>query len=251
MAAETQADPESKADVGRSLTAVARLLEATGKTKEAEVTYRRAETLLGELAPTIAEAAPARSTLADCRSHLDALLQRVGTRAVTTKPCRSSAWRVPTRRRLQTLAPGRRQSPERDLADSIHRVARLLDATGKSIRAAEAEYRKELHDLPEAGRRQPRCHRLLRQPGTEPQLPQGSCWRVRESHRTRRLSTARQARRLRQRLADDNPRRHRLPQYTGGQPPQPGHPAVEYRQVIGSGGGVGRGALAIQQKIGR
>ena len=48
LAAETPADPEIKADVGRSLTAVAGLLETTGRTKEAEVTYRKAETLLAE-----------------------------------------------------------------------------------------------------------------------------------------------------------------------------------------------------------
>ena len=59
LAAEAQADPEIKADVGRSLTAVAGLLETTGQTKEAEATYRKAETLLVELAPTTAEAARA------------------------------------------------------------------------------------------------------------------------------------------------------------------------------------------------
>ena len=51
LAAETQADPEIKADVGRSLTAVAGLLEATGQTKEAEATYRKAETLLARTGP--------------------------------------------------------------------------------------------------------------------------------------------------------------------------------------------------------
>src|SRR5208282_360429 len=41
LAAESSAESELKADVGRSLTAVAILLEATGKTKEAEATYRK------------------------------------------------------------------------------------------------------------------------------------------------------------------------------------------------------------------
>ena len=45
LAAEPGADAEVKADVGRSLTAVARLLELTGKTDEALAVYRRAESL--------------------------------------------------------------------------------------------------------------------------------------------------------------------------------------------------------------
>ena len=50
LAAEAPADPEIKADVGRSLAAIAGLLVTTGRAKEAEVTYRKAETLLVELA---------------------------------------------------------------------------------------------------------------------------------------------------------------------------------------------------------
>ncbi len=80
LAAESQADPEIKADVGRSLTAVARLLETTGRTGEAEATYRKAEALLVELAPTIAEAVAVRVVLANCRSRLGSLLHTHGPR---------------------------------------------------------------------------------------------------------------------------------------------------------------------------
>src|SRR5262249_2443630 len=46
LAAELPADAAAKADVGRSLTAVAALLDSTGKADEAVATYRRAESLL-------------------------------------------------------------------------------------------------------------------------------------------------------------------------------------------------------------
>ena len=139
LAAEDPADPEIKADVGRSLTAVAGLLEATGRTEEAEVTYRKAETLLVELAPTIAEAAAARAVLANCRSRLGWLLHSHG----------------PQRRSPVGLPPGacgpggagrRPRGDGRVPAGpgvTITRVAILLAATGKPSEA-EAEYRKAL-----------------------------------------------------------------------------------------------------------
>ena len=295
LAAESPADPEIKADVGRSLTAVAGLLETTGKTKEAEATYRKAETLLVELAPTIAEAAAARAVLANCRSSLGGCS---AARAATTKPCRSTAWRVRTRRRWPP-PPGRRPSPggtwqprstaspmllaqtgksseaeaeyrkalaiQQKLADdnpavtefrsslalSHNNLGILLASTGKSSEA-EAEYRKALalqqkladdnpavtefrsrlaishnnlgyaavqtgkligsggrvpqgtDDPAEAGRRQPRRHRIPQPPGDQPQQPRLACCRIRASRRKRRPSTARRWR-SEQKLADDNP----------------------------------------------
>src|SRR5262249_17321610 len=80
MAADPAGDPEARADVGRSLTAVASLLEAIGKGDEAEATYRRAESLLAGLVRSAprgaAPAAPA--ALADCRSRLGRLLAATG-----------------------------------------------------------------------------------------------------------------------------------------------------------------------------
>ena len=81
LAAEAGADAEIKADVGRSLTAVADLLAATGQSGEALATYRKAEGLLAELAGSAGSAsASARSALAACRSQLGGLLQRDGQR---------------------------------------------------------------------------------------------------------------------------------------------------------------------------
>ena len=93
LAAEPGADAEAKADVGRSLTAVAFLLESTGKTAEAEATYRRAESLLAGLAVS---SPAARAALATCRARLGSLLPR---RASPPPPWRRTAWRGPTRRR--------------------------------------------------------------------------------------------------------------------------------------------------------
>ena len=139
LAAETPADPEIKADVGRSLTAVASLLETTGRTKEAEVTYRKAETLLVELAPTIAEAAAARAVLANCRSRLGWLLHTTGRNDEALSVFRLAR----ADQEALAAAPGATAESRRDLAATINRVAILLAATGKSSEA-EAEYRKAL-----------------------------------------------------------------------------------------------------------
>jgi serine/threonine protein kinase/tetratricopeptide (TPR) repeat protein len=139
LAAETQADSASKAEVGRSLSAVAGLLEATGRTGEAEVTYRKAETRLVELAPTIAESAAARAVLASCRSRLGWLLHTMSRYDEAL-----SAYHL-ARADQEALAavPGATAESRRELADTILRVAILLAATGKSSEA-EAEYRKAL-----------------------------------------------------------------------------------------------------------
>ena len=104
LAAEAQAEPEIKADVGQSLTAVAFLLAATGRTKEAEVTYRKAETVLVDLAPTI-RAAARGAVLAGCRSRLASFLSTIGQErrghgGVSPGPVRTRRrWPRPTGRR--------------------------------------------------------------------------------------------------------------------------------------------------------
>ena len=139
LAAETPADADIKADVGRSLTAVADLLETTGRTEEAEVTYRKAESLLVELAPTIAEGGAARAVLADCRRSLGMFLHRTGRN--------DEAMLVLSQARAdqETLATAPRGTAESlaNLAGTIHYVANVLAATGKPSEA-EAEFRKAL-----------------------------------------------------------------------------------------------------------
>jgi eukaryotic-like serine/threonine-protein kinase len=139
VAAEFPADSEIKADVGRSLTAVAGLLESTGRTREAEATYRKAETLLVELAPTIAEAAGARAVLANCRTNLGSLLLRTGRYDEAL-----SVYRL-ARADQEALAadPGAAAESRLDLVVTIHRVGNLLAETGKPSEA-EAEFRMAL-----------------------------------------------------------------------------------------------------------
>ena len=49
LAANPAADPEAKADVGRSLAAVASLLDQTGETDEALALYGRSESILATI----------------------------------------------------------------------------------------------------------------------------------------------------------------------------------------------------------
>ncbi|MFI5458650.1 MAG: protein kinase [Isosphaerales bacterium] len=135
LAAEIPADPEIKADVGRSLTAVADLLLFTSQAKEAEATYRKAETLLVELGPTTAAA---RATLANCRSRLGALLYSMGRDDEALSVYRLAR----AEQEALAVAPGATAESRQDLAATIHGVAYLLAGTGKSSEA-EAEFRKE------------------------------------------------------------------------------------------------------------
>ena len=78
LAAEPEAGAEMKADLGRSLSAVASLLERTGRTDEAVSTYRRAEDLLATSDGSAPAPAPVRAALANCRSLLGSLLNSKG-----------------------------------------------------------------------------------------------------------------------------------------------------------------------------
>ncbi len=139
LVAESPNDPEIKADMGRSLTAVASLLESTGQTGEAEVTYRKAESLLIELVATKHEAAAARVVFANCRSRLGSLLHSTGRDDEAL-----SVYRL-ARADQEALADaaGATAESRRDLSDTFSRVASLLEATGKLSEAA-AEFREAL-----------------------------------------------------------------------------------------------------------
>jgi eukaryotic-like serine/threonine-protein kinase len=139
LAAEEPSNPEIKADVERSLTAVAGLLADTGRTGEAEVTYRKAEALLVELASTIAEPAAARFALARCRSLLGSLLQATGRNDEASSLYRlARADQAPL-----AAAPEATAESRRNLSATITRVAILLASTGKPS-DAEAEFREAL-----------------------------------------------------------------------------------------------------------
>jgi eukaryotic-like serine/threonine-protein kinase len=133
------ADPETKADVGRSLIAVASLLESTGKTVEAETTYRRAEAMLASLLQSSPSHSSTRAALAACRSGLGSLL------STTSRPADAlTAYRL-ARADLEALAalPGASTDVSRELAITLDRLGILLAETGKP-RDAEAEFRKAL-----------------------------------------------------------------------------------------------------------
>ena len=78
LAAEPGADVETRVDVGRSLTAVARLLSLAGKTDEAEATYRKAEAMLADLARSYPSTQAARAALAYCRMRMGGLRYDTG-----------------------------------------------------------------------------------------------------------------------------------------------------------------------------
>jgi tetratricopeptide (TPR) repeat protein len=136
MAAGSRASPETKVDVGRSLTAVAALLESTGQTGEAEATYRKAESLLAEPARS---SPSARAALGDCRSRLGSLLSSTGRVEDAL-----AAYRL-ARADQEALAGPADTTGEarRDLADTIRRIGLLLEDLGHWSEA-EAEMRASL-----------------------------------------------------------------------------------------------------------
>ena len=122
LAAETPAESGVKADLGRSLTAVASLLESSGQTGRSEAFYRKAEALLVKLAPSIAEAGAARIVLADCRSKLGRLLHTTGRNDEALSVYRSSAC-GPGGAGRRTRRDGRvTEGPGRDDQQACHRA---------------------------------------------------------------------------------------------------------------------------------
>ena len=236
LAAETRADPEIKADVGRSLTAVAGLLETTGRTEEAEATYRKAETLLVELAPTIAEAAAARAVLANCRSHLGWLLHDHGPQR--RSPVGPTAWRVRTRRRWPP-PPGRRPSPGGTWRPRSTGSPFCWRATGKPSEA-EAEYRKALAIRQKLADDNPAVTEFRSSlAASHNNLGMRAVGSGKPSEAEAEYRTALA---IQQKLADDNPAVTDFRSDLAMQPQQPRRPAVGYGQVIGSGGRVPQGA---------
>jgi serine/threonine-protein kinase len=139
VAGEAVASAELKADVGRSLTAVASLLSATGQTDEAVATYRKAEGLLDELASSAPTSAPARSALAACRSNLGRLLHETGHAGDGLAVLRLAR----AEQEVLASAAGAATEARADLAVTVNRIGMLLRHTGRSVEA-EAAYRQAL-----------------------------------------------------------------------------------------------------------
>jgi eukaryotic-like serine/threonine-protein kinase len=198
LTAEFPADSEIKADVGRSLTAIALLLEITGRTEEAEAAYRKAETLLAEVAPTTAEGVTVRAVLANCRSRLGWLLHTMGREDQALAVFRLAR---ADQEALATTAMATAES-RRDLALTISRVANLLAESGKSSEA-EAEFRKSLAIQQMLADDNPRVSDF------RSQLAMSHNKLANLLSRTGKLSEAvaeyRKALTIQQKLADDNP----------------------------------------------
>ena len=78
LASNPAADLETKADVGRSLTAIAGLLSSINQTDEAEAAYQKAEALLADLNQATPSSSPVRTALARCRMQFGYLLSATG-----------------------------------------------------------------------------------------------------------------------------------------------------------------------------
>jgi tetratricopeptide (TPR) repeat protein len=136
LAAETGATPATKADVGRSLTAVAYLLYNTGKVNEALAAWRRAESLLAGLADSDPEA---RAALARCRTAMTRPLNHAGKAALALAACKLA------RDDLEALAtaPGASTDARRDFANTLNEFGIVLWQTDKPAQAVP-EFRAAL-----------------------------------------------------------------------------------------------------------
>jgi tetratricopeptide (TPR) repeat protein len=139
LAADPRASVESKADVGRSLTAIATLLEGVGKTAEAVATYRKADGLLAAAAALTPAAAPVRTALADCRSRLGYLLYTTGHAEDGLLVLRQA------QTDQEALAEDDKAAKEarRDLANTINRIGNVLLKTGRQPEA-EVQYHRAM-----------------------------------------------------------------------------------------------------------
>jgi serine/threonine-protein kinase len=132
LAKEPKAGTEVKAEVGRSMMAVARLQNFTGKTDQALSMYRRSESLLANLSTLDPTALP---ELAVCRSALGEVLASAGNAADALEVFRLA-------RNAQAplaAAPSATNRARRELADTMVRIGNLLATTGRPAEA-EAEY---------------------------------------------------------------------------------------------------------------
>ncbi len=198
LAAEPDADARTKADVGRSLKAMATLLEETGKTEEAVATYRKAAATLAAASGSAAAAAPTITALADCRSRLGYLLYNTGHADQGLVELRQA------RKDQEALAAANPvvKEPRADLASTINRIANVLLRTSRPAEA-EAEYRKAMAVYQELARDNPSESEFrLRLAYVHNNL--GGLFQV-TSKLAESEAEFRTAMALRQKLVDDNP----------------------------------------------
>src|SRR5262249_54314546 len=136
LASEPGADAAGKADVGRSLTAIALLLEAMGQTDESLATFRRSESLPASLAgPDSA----ARDALSACRMRMGWLLSTIGKNDEALAKLRLAQ----ADQKVLAAAPGATLDTRADLAFVESAIALVLEKTGQQ-EEAEAGHRAAL-----------------------------------------------------------------------------------------------------------
>jgi tetratricopeptide (TPR) repeat protein len=135
LAAEQGADNGVKADVGRSLTAVATLLNLIGKSDEALAAYRRAESLLAGVPSDPA----ARAALAECRTLMTRLLLFTGKSAEALAVCKLAR----ADQQALVAVAGASNDVRRDLAATVNELGVLLWHTRRSVEAVP-EFRTAL-----------------------------------------------------------------------------------------------------------
>jgi eukaryotic-like serine/threonine-protein kinase len=199
LAAGREADAETNADVGRSLTAVATLLEGDGKTDDAVATYREAEALLKAPAAGAPAAPRVQATLADCRSRLGYLLYSTGHAGdglLVLRQARSD-------QEVLAGAAGATMEAQRELANTINRIANLLARTGRPTEA-DVEYRKALQIYQKLAQENPANSEIRRRLGIISNNFGGLLLTI-AGRSSDSEAAFREAMAIKQKLADDNP----------------------------------------------
>ena len=165
------------------------LLRTIGRTSEARRAMEQARDLEAALAAADPKDNDRQTALANSHVNLGILLFTTGKLAEAESEYRKAL------AILQKLADDKPAVTEfrSRLASSHYNLGELLRQTGKPAEA-EAEFRKALADPAEAGRRQPRRHRIPQIPGEQSQQPQRFAVGARASRRRRRPSAARRSR---------------------------------------------------------
>ena len=182
-----------------------------------------------------------RAALAECRWRLGWLLSNTGRYDEALSLYRLAR----ADQEALAAAPGATTESRRDLAATISLIGVLLDGHGQAV-GGGGRVPQGAGAPAEAGRRQPRRHRIPPPPGGQPQQPRppaaeygkaiGSGGRVPQG-----------AGDLDQKLADDNPAVTEFRSDLAMSPQQPRRPAVADGQAVGGGGRAPQGAGALAE----
>ena len=231
LAAAPEASNDARRDLADTINRIGNLLAVTGKPAEAEAEYRRALAIYQKLADDNPAVTEFRSSLACSHNDLGGCWWNTG------KPAEAEAEFRKALAIYQKLADDNPAVTEfrSGLAWSHNNLGWALSNDGQAG-GGGGRVPQSAGALPEAGRRQPRRHRLPPRPGGQPLQPRPpveSTW----ASQSEAEAEYRKAVALYQKLADDNPAVTEFRSGTGAQPHPRRLAAVEYGQA---GGGRGR-----------